>query len=114
MSETLATSSPLVDETLCEELRGACADARLWRALVGRFEAEARALLVEAGATRDARDPERSALALHRLRGAAASIAAPRLEHAIAELERDPAQGPRWQRAREVLDATVAALAARP
>ena len=113
MSETLSTSSPLVDETLREELRGACADAQLWRVLVRRFEVEARSLLVDAGATHAACDFERSALALHRLRGAAASIAAVRLEHAIAELELDPTQAPRWRRAHEVLDATVAALAER-
>ncbi len=108
-----STSAPLVDEAMCRELREACADARQWRRLVRGFEEEARALFAEAGMAHDLRDARRRAVALHRLRGAAAAIAATRLEQALGALEAKPGAAARWRRAHEVFEATIAALAAR-
>lgn len=110
---TPGAESPLVDDALCRELREACADPAQWRSLVRGFEDEVRALLAEAGLAHDARDAGRRDQALHRLRGAAAAIAAPRLEWSIGEVEAEPGAPARWRRVGEAFEATLSALAER-
>ncbi|MGE3772902.1 MAG: hypothetical protein AB7I32_08235 [Gammaproteobacteria bacterium] len=104
---------PLVDEAMYRELRETCGDGRQWQTLLRGFEEEARALFAEADTAHGARDERGRAMALHRLRGAAAAIAAARLEHAIGELEAEPAAAARWRAARDALETTIAALSAR-
>lgn len=103
-------TTPLVDAAQLQELRGMFADVAGWQQLVRQFEADAHALLQEASLAVARGDDEHIAVALHRLRGAAAQMAAPRLEGQIAGLEADPSQPARWDEARSTLDATVALL----
>lgn len=107
----LGARAPLIDDDMLAELREGCGgDATLWRKLVGQFEREAQHLLVEAGTAHDAGDPARCAFALHRLRGAAAAMAAPRLEQLAGAIESTPDAASLWREARETLDATVVLL----
>jgi len=105
--------APLLDDAMLRELREACPDPAQWRRLVRGFEEEARALLAEAGTAQDARDAQRRDQALHRLRGAAAAIAAMRLERTIGEIEAAPGTPGRWRQAGEVFEATLSALGGR-
>ena len=110
----MSAAVPLVDDGLVSELRESCAEPDAWRALVEHFEHEARMLLVAAGTAHDVDDVQARQHALHRLRGAAASIAASRLEQIAGALERSPGRTTDWRLAREALDATLEVLRAAP
>lgn len=107
-----AAEIPLIDRPLYRELRETCGDRRQWCRVLDTFTAEARALYAAASAAHEAGDTPRRCTTLHRLRGAAATLAAPRLTQTIATLETEPEEPARWRDARDALEATLAALAA--
>ena len=77
----------LLDWSLVDELRATCLDDLMWQMLVGQFEQEAERLFAELELAIADQDMQAVAAALHRVRGAAASIGARQLDESLAELE---------------------------
>lgn len=103
-------TSPLLDDALLAELKSGCGDTGSWQALVREFETEALGLLASAAEAAERDDHARLAFDLHRLKGAAAAMAAARLASLVARLEADPAPRSCWREARTTLVATVRLL----
>lgn len=105
---------PLLDDAVVDELREAIAGPGARAALLARFEGEARALWSAADEALEAGHVQAFASALHRLRGATASVGAQACEARLAGLAIHPDGPPldieEWKACHTLIEQSIAAL----